>query len=238
MKTIVNLILVSLLTVSVNMLNAAPSIHENKVIDEKKASKTLEEAIEAFENVMEDPLNSIPENLIKESEGIVIFPDAFKIAFGCVGGQGARGIAMIRKEDGSWSNPFIVTFGEGSLGFQLGIQSSDIILLFKDRNDIMEIVESELTLGGDISVVAGPVNRGYSSSTDVEFDAEVYSYAQSKGLFAGVCLHGGILSYNKDVNDALYGTYFVDMDEIFNEIETPYNEDISNLIETVNRYGE
>ena len=68
-------------------------------------------------------------------EGIVIFPGALKVAVGCIGGQGARGIAMIRKEDGSWSNPFFVNLGEGSLGVQLGAQSSDIVLLFKDRDD-------------------------------------------------------------------------------------------------------
>ena len=192
MKTIAGLILVSLFTLSMSTSKAAPSDHD-KLIDERKAAKTINEAVEALENIMEDPMSSIPKNLINQSEGIVIFPDAFKIAFGCVGGQGARGIAMIHKEAGTWSNPFIVSFGEGSLGFQLGVQSSDIVLLFKDRNDIMDIDESEVTIGSDISVVAGPSNRAYSTSTDVEFDAEVYSYTQSKGLFAGVSVHGGIL---------------------------------------------
>jgi len=216
---------------------ASSSIHDRKSIDEEKAAKTLREAVEALENIMEDPVNSIPEGLISTSEGIVIFPDAFKIALGCVGGQGARGIAMIRQEDGSWSNPFIVSFGEGSLGFQIGIQSSDIVLVYENRDDVLDIYRTEVTLGSDISVVAGPSDKVYSSTTDGEFDAEVYSYTQSNGLFAGVSLHGGVLSYNEDVNDALYGTYFVHMDEILNEMKTPYNDEVNNLIEAIDRYS-
>lgn len=238
MKTMLNLFLVSILTISVGTLSAAPSNGYSKYVEKGKATKTLEKAVVALDNVMEDPENSIPQSLINKSEGIVIFPGALKIAIGTIGGQGGRGIAMIRKEDGSWSNPFYVTLGEGSLGFQIGAQASDIILLFKDRNDIMDIDKAEITLGSDIGVAAGPVNKGSSASTDIKFDSEIYSYCRSKGLFAGVSLKGGILRFNEKVSDSLYGIDDVTTYEIFNRIETPHNDKVNDLIIALSRYGE
>ena len=238
MKTIMNLILVSMLIITVGNLNAAASSDEGNSADAEKAAKTLKKAVMALDHVMEDPENSIPQNLIQSAEGIVIFPGAFKVALGFVGGQGARGIAMIRQEDGLWSNPFFVTLGEGSLGFQIGAQSSDIVLLFKDRDDIIEIDQADITLGGDVGVAAGPVYKGSSSSTDITFESEIYSYYRSKGLFAGVSLKGGVLSYNKNISESLYGINDVSTDEIFRGTETPYNEKVSDLIEALVMYSE
>jgi lipid-binding SYLF domain-containing protein len=238
MKTMLNLILVSILIITMGNLKAAASSGEGKSEDSEKAAKTLKKAVIALDHVMEDPENSIPQSLINSSEGIVIFPGAFKIALGFLGGQGARGIAMIRKEDGSWSNPFFVNLGEGSLGFQIGAQASDIVLLFKDRNDIIEIDKADITLGGDVGVTAGPVNKGSSSITDITFESEIYSYYRSKGLFAGVSLKGGILSYNEKVSESLYGIEDISTDEIFSGIETPYNDKVNDLIEALVMYGE
>jgi lipid-binding SYLF domain-containing protein len=238
MKTIANLFLVAMLIISVGNLNAVPSNGYDKSDKKEKAVKTLKKSVRALDHVMEDPENSIPQSLINQSEGIVIFPGAFKVAVGVWGGQGGRGIAMIRKEDGSWSNPFFVTLGEGSLGLQIGAQSSDIVLLFKDRNDILEIDEAEIILGADIGVAAGPVNKGISSDTDIKFETDIYSYYRSKGLFAGVSLAGGILSYNEKVSNSLYDIEEVNMDEIFYGTETPYDDNVNDLIEALNMYGE
>ncbi len=238
MKTIANLFLVAMLIVSVGNLRAESSNAYTLSVEKEKAEKILVKAVIALENIMEDPENSIPQSLIKKSEGIVIFPRAIKVAIGAWGGQGGRGIAMIRKEDGTWSNPFFVTLGEGSLGIQIGAQSSDIVLLFKHRYDILEIDNAEIILGGDIGVAAGPVSNGSSADTDIKFEREIYSYYRSKGLFAGASLAGGILSYNEMVNEALYGVDGVIAGEIFNEIETPYNDEVNDLIEALNMYGE
>ena len=238
MKTMLNLFLVSFLAVSVGYLNAAPSNGYNKSVEKEKAVKTLRKSVMALDNVMDDPECSIPQSLINQSEGIVIFPGAFKIAIGAWGGQAGRGIAMIRKEDGTWSNPFFVTLGEGSLGIQVGAQSSEIILLFKHRYDIFEIDEAEIMLGGDIGVTAGPVSHGSIADTDIRFEREIYSYYRSKGLFAGVSLNGGVLSYNEEVNESLYGVKGVNIEEIFHGIETPYNDEVNELIEALNIYGE
>jgi len=238
MKTLLNLILVYTITISVISLNAAPSNGYNKSNETEKALKTLNKSANAFENVMDDPNCSIPQSLIDQSEGIVIFPGAFKIAFGAWGGQAGRGIAMIRKDDGTWSNPFIVTLGEGSLGLQIGAQSSEIVLLFKHRYDILEIDEAEIILGGEVGVAAGPVSNGSITDTDLKFEREIYSYYRSKGLFAGINLAGGILSYNEIVNESLYGVEGVNADEIFYGIETPYNDEVNDLIETLNMFSE
>lgn len=205
---------------------------------EQKANRTILKSIQALDNIMEDPENYIPPSLIIQSEGIVILPDAFKLAVGVAGGQGALGIAMIRKANGTWSNPFFVTLGEGSLGLQLGAQKSDIVLLFKEKNDLTSLEDTELTLGGDIGVAAGPVSRGASAITDIRFESEIYTYSLSKGLFAGVSFKGGILAYNHRVNESLYSLEEVSTNEIIYGIETPFNDNVVDLIDTVNAYGQ
>ena len=176
----------------------------------------------ALDRIMDDPENFIPPSLISQSEGIVIFPNAFKLAFGFAGGQGGRGIAMIRNDDGSWSNPYFVNLGEGSLGLQIGAQASDIVLLFKDKSDIIEIEGTDIALGTDMVVAAGPVSKALSRTTDIEFQSEIYSYGRSKGLFAGISVKGGILSYNRGLNESVYG---------INELnEAPYNDKVNDLI--------
>ena len=144
----------------------------------------------------------------------------------------------IRKKYGSWSNPFFVTLGEGSLGIQIGAQSSEIVLLFKHSYDILEIDDAEIILGGDIGVAAGPASNGSSADTDIKFEREIYSYYRSKGLFAGASLAGGVLSYNEVVNESLYGVDGVTAGEIFYEIETPYNNEVNELMEALNLYDE
>jgi len=227
------------LLMSVHLLAASfsDSVSKEEKI-ERKANRTIVRSIEALDNIMEDPENYIPPSLIIQSEGIVILPDALKVAVGVPGGQGALGIAMIRKANGSWSNPFFVSLGEGSFGLQLGAQKSDIVLLFKEKDDLMELEETELTLGGDLGVAAGPVSRGASAITDIKFESEIYTYYLSKGLFAGVSFKGGVLTYNHRVNEALYCLEHVGTDEIINDTETPFNDHVVDLIDAINYYGQ
>ena len=238
MKTILNLILVPMLITLVVNLNAEASIGESKSADSEKAAKTLENAIIPFYHVMKDSKNGIPQSLINKSEGIMIFPGASKVSAGVYNGQGGRGIAMIRKEDGNWSNPFIVSLGKGSLGSQTGTQTSDIVLLFLNRNDIVDIDKVYITLGGDVSVAAGPSDKGTSSGNDRTFESDTYSYYLNKGFFTGVNLNGGILSYNERISESLYNVDDVSTDEIFYRIETPYNDKVNDLIGALVMSGE
>lgn len=247
MKNLFSLSLVSLLLISIGSVFANSPTDtvavkcedQTKSVDNAdfdKAIRTLAKSVTALEKLMVDPTNSIPPSLLTNSQGIVIFPSAFKVAIGIAGGQGARGVAMVRMEDGSWSNPFFVSMGEGSLGFQIGAQQSDIVLLFKNKNDILAIDRSEITLGSDVGVTAGPVSQGTSVNTDIKFDSEIYSYCRSKGLFAGVSFKGGILTINDKVNESLYSMKDVNTDDIFNSMQTPYNENVNELMMAVNNY--
>ena len=146
MKALLNTLIVSALLLLSGTLFAASMTDPLTEDDEsaRKANKTMHKSVMALDHLMEDPDNCIPPSLIEESEGIVIFPGALKVAIGVAGGQGARGVALVRLETGLWSNPFFVSMGEGSLGLQLGAQKSDIVLLFKDKNDIMGLDKTEL----------------------------------------------------------------------------------------------
>jgi lipid-binding SYLF domain-containing protein len=112
---------------------------------------------------------------------------------------------MVKLEDGSWSNPVFVTITGGSVGFQAGIQAVDLVLIFKSKETLQDIGEGSFTLGGDISVTAGPLGRNSTASTDYKLEAEVYSYSRSKGLFAGISLSGSAISIDDKANQAFYG---------------------------------
>lgn len=201
-----------------------------------KADQILMKATEVLKEAMEGRENSIPVELLQKSEGIVIFPNAFKLAVGVVGGQGASGIAVVRREDGTWSNTFFVLMREGSLGAQVGAQSSDIIMLFKERELLMEASQEGVTLGADLNLTAGTISQNVSASTDVEFKSDIYTYVRSKGLFAGVNVRGSMISANVNRNFAVYDTYFVE--KIVNDIETPFNESVAGFNSKLDSYSE
>ena len=229
MRSMLNILFVTILTISVGTLVAAPANGDSTSDENEEATKILEMAVRAIDKGMEDPVNGIPQSLINESEGIVIFPKACQVAAGPFNGPGGRGIVMIHNEDGSWSNPFIVTLREGNQGFQIGAQTSDIVLLFKDRNDIIDIDKAEITLGSDVGVAAGPVLSDSYPSTDITFETEIYSYHLSKGLFTGISLKGGILTYYEKLSDSLYGIETMNMDELFY---------VNNLTVALNMHGD
>ncbi|MGI4749909.1 MAG: lipid-binding SYLF domain-containing protein [Janthinobacterium lividum] len=146
---------------------------------------------------------SIPKQLLQKTEGIIIIPGLINAGF-VIGGKRGKGIAMIKNEDGTWSNPVFLTMTGGSFGFQAGIQSVDLVLVFLNKTSLLEIGKSSFTLGGDISVAAGPVGRTSSAGTDYKLESEVYSYSRSKGLFAGISLSGSSLDIDQNANDTFY----------------------------------
>ncbi|PYF74411.1 lipid-binding SYLF domain-containing protein [Pedobacter nutrimenti] len=157
---------------------------------------------------------SIPAELLEVTQGIIIVPKLINAGF-VVGGKRGKGVAMVKKADGSWSNPVFVTMTGGSIGFQIGVQAVDLVLVFKHSNSLTDIKKSSFTLGGDLSVAAGPVGRNSTASTDYKLDAEVYSYSRSKGLFAGISLNGAALAIDEKANKELYGKTMT-ANEIFN----------------------
>ncbi len=147
---------------------------------------------------------SIPKQLLQKTEGIIIIPGLINAGF-MIGGKRGKGIAMVKNDNGTWSNPVFLTMTGGSFGFQAGIQSVDLVLVFLNKTSLLEIGKSSFTLGGDISVAAGPLGRTSSAGTDYKLESEVYTYSRSKGLFAGISLSGSSLDIDQKADNAFYG---------------------------------
>src|SRR5213078_3571174 len=163
----------------------------------------------------------IPQKLLEITQGIIVIPKLINAGF-VVGGKRGRGIAVVKRQDGTWSDPVFVTLTGGSIGFQVGVQSIDLVLVFKNRETLEKIGKGSFTLGGDASITAGPVGRNSSASTDYKLEAEVYSYSRSKGLFAGISLSGSALDVDSKANENFYGKE-VDASTIFSDstLEAP-----------------
>lgn len=186
-----------------------------------KAQSKEQEKIDASAKVLQDFIDmkeSIPHDLLQITEGIIIVPRMINAGF-VLGGKRGKGIAMVKSEDGSWSDPVFVTITGGSVGFQAGIQAVDLVLIFKDRSTLENMGKGSFTLGGDISVTAGPVGRSSSASTDTKLEAEVYSYSRSKGLFAGISLGGSAIDVDQKANQEFYADD-ADAQELFSKTES------------------
>jgi lipid-binding SYLF domain-containing protein len=203
MKPLLHISFVFSFTVWMGTLTAAPEMENINSGEYEKAAKTLEHALRVLDYVLEDPVHGIPQSMINQSEAIVIFPDACKVAAGPYNKPGGIGTAMIHNEDGSWSNPFFVILREGSLDFELDSRNSDIVLLFKDKKQILAMDDSAITLGGDVGVGPGPVYDISRSATDISFEKEVYAYYRSADHFAGESIEGGIISYYETLSNSL-----------------------------------
>jgi lipid-binding SYLF domain-containing protein len=134
---------------------------------------------------------------------VAVFPNVIKAGF-IVGGRGGRGVASCRSPRG-WSAPAFFKLGGGSIGLQIGAQSTDFVLLFMTRDGINSLLSDEFTIGGDASVAAGPVGRQAGAETDIKLNAQILSYSRSKGLFAGLELKGVVIKAAKDDMRDVYG---------------------------------
>ncbi len=172
--------------------------------DAGKETKRIQESTQVLKDFGKMK-ESIPSQLLKIAEGIIVIPNMINAGLG-VGGKHGKGVAMVKTSSGAWSNPVLVALTGGSFGLQAGVQSVDLVLIFKHKSTLTKMGSSDFTLGGDISVAAGPVGRSSTASTDISLDAEVYSYSRSKGLFAGITLSGSNISVDKTANSHFYGS--------------------------------
>jgi lipid-binding SYLF domain-containing protein len=167
----------------------------------------LEQRVDTATDVLQRftriPEQGIPPSLLRNAHGIAVIPNTIKAGF-MLGGSFGKGILVVRKDDGRWSNPSFINLGSGSFGFQVGAQSSDLILVFKTRRSVENIASGKVTLGGDASVAAGPVGRYTQAATDITLSAEIYAYSRTRGLFGGVSLEGGWLGMDHKSNFAYY----------------------------------
>jgi lipid-binding SYLF domain-containing protein len=179
-----------------------------------KQEQRVADATDVLDQLLRIPEQSIPPALLARAYAVAVVPNVVKGGFG-LGFRHGRGILVVRNADNSWSNPAFISLTGGSLGFQIGAQSTDIILVFKTRKGVEDITSGKLTLGADAAVAAGPVGRSTSAATDIQFKAEVYSYSRNRGLFAGVSLEGSSVSMDRNSNAAFYGSSSMTPEQIF-----------------------
>ena len=170
----------------------------------EEENKRAENAIRVLKEIMMAPDNSIPKDLLKNAHAIAVIPDVVKAGL-VVGGRHGDGLISVKTRDGTWSNPSFIGLTGGSIGFQAGVSSTDVILVFRTQRGVDSIVHGKFTLGADASAAAGPVGRSATASTDAQMHAEIYSYSRARGLFAGASLDGSAITIDNDSNQAVYG---------------------------------
>jgi lipid-binding SYLF domain-containing protein len=170
----------------------------------EKEDQRARDAVRVLTDIQAIPESSIPDKLLDEARAIVIVPDTIKAGL-VIGGRRGHGLMSVKNPDGTWSNPSFVSLTGGSIGFQAGVQSADVVLVFRGDRGVESIVNGKFTLGADAGVAAGPLGRNASTATDGELKAEIWSWSRARGLFAGVALDGAVLAIDDVANQSVYG---------------------------------
>lgn len=165
----------------------------------------VDASTQVLHEIMAVPMRQIPQSLLAGAQGIAIIPNLIKGGF-IVGVRHGRGVVVVRDETGAWRPPVFVTLTGGSVGWQAGLQATDVILVFKTRTSVMSLLRGRFTLGADAAAAAGPVGRQLAAATDATLKAEIYSYSRSRGLFAGVSLDGSALQVDANATALYYGS--------------------------------
>ena len=185
-------------------LTAAPLLTARA--DNEKETDRLENSGMVMEEIMNIP-DDIPQDLLDKAECVIVFPSVLKAAF-IVGGSYGRGAMACRSGEhftGPWGAPSMMALEGGSLGFQLGGQATDFVLLVMNPRGATSILNNKVKLGADMSAAAGPKGRDAEAATDTSLRAEILTYSRARGLFAGVSLEGSSLRPDNDANEKLYG---------------------------------
>src|ERR1700675_631241 len=193
----------SILVLCLGLLAAATASADNK------EQKRLENSGAVMQEIINVP-DSIPQQVLEKAECVIVFPSVMKAAF-VVGGSYGRGAMVCRTGagfKGPWGAPSMYALEGGSVGFQIGGQATDLILLIMNNRGASSVLSSKVKLGADASVAAGPKGRDASADTDAYLRAEILSYSRSRGVFAGISLEGSTLRPDDDANEQVYGHAF------------------------------
>jgi lipid-binding SYLF domain-containing protein len=203
-------------------------------VDDEPA-KRLDEAAAVFSEIMATPDKGIPQDLLEKAHCIVIVPELKTGAF-IVGGTYGKGYVSCRNKSGTgWSAPGTVRIEGGSVGFQIGGSSTDLIMLVMSERGSDKLLSSKFTLGAEGSVAAGPVGRTATAQTDAQLHADILSWSRSQGLFAGVALEGATLRQDLDDNTALYGKPLENRQIVTKGVRAPVAA--AKLLALLNRYS-
>jgi len=182
------------------------SLSSNLLAQEREMDK-INEVIEVLEALPQEGAYDIPDDLLDTAEAIIIIPMLRKGGL-IVGGKFGKGVAIIKNESGEWSDPAFLKMTGGSIGLQIGYTSSDLLLVFKKAKTLKRLTtgKGKFTLGGDVTVASGPEGQSNATmNTDLDFKAEIYSYAIHRGVFAGVSIAGAELKIDDKANKNYYG---------------------------------
>jgi lipid-binding SYLF domain-containing protein len=202
---------------------------------DNEPAKRLNEAAAVFSEVMATPDKGIPQELLEHAHCIVIVPDLKTAAF-VFGGKYGKGYLSCRNKNATgWSAPGTVRIEGGSVGFQIGGSSTDLIMLVMSARGADKLLSSKFTLGAEGSVAAGPVGRTATAQTDAQMHADILSWSRSQGLFAGIALEGATLRQDLDDNATLYGKKLENREIVTKGVRSP--RAAAKLIALLNRYS-
>jgi lipid-binding SYLF domain-containing protein len=200
-----------------------------------EAVERANRAGEVLDEVLRTPESSIPQDLINKAHCVAVIPGVKKAGF-IVGGRYGKGIISCRAPGNeAWTGPSAIRIEGGSVGFQIGGSSTDVVLLLMNKSGKDKLLSSRFTLGGDAAVAGGPVGRSAQAQTDAQMRAEILSYSRSRGVFAGVSLEGATLRQDADDNEELYGKPVTPNQILDGELAPP--ETVQPLMAALNRYS-
>jgi lipid-binding SYLF domain-containing protein len=202
---------------------------------DNEPAQRLDAAAAVLSEIMATPDKGIPQDLLEKAHCIVIVPELKTAAF-VFGGKYGKGYLSCRKAGGAgWSAPGTVRIEGGSVGFQIGASSTDLIMLVMNERGADKLLSSKFTLGAEASVAAGPVGRTATAQTDAQMRADILSWSRSQGLFAGVALEGATLRQDLDDNATLYGKQLENREVVTKGVRVPGAA--AKLIALLNRYS-
>jgi lipid-binding SYLF domain-containing protein len=195
----------------------------------------LDDSASLFSEIMDTSDKAIPQDLLDKSYCIILVPGLKKGAF-IVGGKYGRGYSLCRANSGQgWGPPAAIRIEGGGIGFQIGVSSTDVILLVMNERGMKKLTSSKFTIGADATAAAGPVGRNATAQTDALMTAEILSWSRSKGLFAGISLDGATLRNDLDENKELYGQRWTAKEILGSGAKIPAGA--QPLISTLNKYS-
>lgn len=168
------------------------------------AEEKLLNSSNALKNMMRDSQIKIPQKVLERAQAIAIFPGTIEISM-FLGGKTGSGVMVVKRSDGTWSYPFFVKLGGAGLGFQLGVEKKDILMVFESKDSVKKLMNNKITLGADASVAAGPAGESAGRGSEADFSKEIYTYTKTQGAFVGVSIDGSVMNHDYDQNIELYG---------------------------------
>ncbi|HSP64224.1 MAG TPA: lipid-binding SYLF domain-containing protein [Pyrinomonadaceae bacterium] len=205
-----------------------------RTVSKSDTANRLNAAADVMSEIMATPDKGIPQDLLDKAACAVIVPNVKKGAF-IVGAKYGRGFIVCRRANHGWSAPAGVRVEGGSVGFQIGGSSTDVVMLLMNESAIDKLLSSKFTIGADASATAGPVGRTASAQTDAQLHAQLLTYSRAQGLFAGVSLDGATLRPDDDANKDMYGRKMSNKDVVLGSVQSPPSA--ARLIAELNKHS-